>query len=170
MYIKGMNYILLIAIFLLGQQALAQEQTPAATDAEWKTFKTSFEARDWETFNNLHTDDVLRITPDGIRIGQEYRESNQRSFQHPDAKQCIIDFAFEHRLFRDSVAYEVGFYRLHYLAEGEISETHYGRFHVRWNKVEGQWRIAQDWDCDGIGGTKFGAAEFDKAEFLDLQD
>lgn len=39
----------------------------------WKPFKTSFEARDWKTFNSLHTNDVLRVNKHGIRIGAEYK-------------------------------------------------------------------------------------------------
>ena len=40
----------------------------------WKSFVNSFNSRNGEKHLQIHTDDVLRITKNGIRIGKEYRD------------------------------------------------------------------------------------------------
>jgi ketosteroid isomerase-like protein len=127
----------------------------------WRPFIKHYTALDAENFNNIHTKDVLRGGPWGIRIGEEYFkgniEGNKRSREAGEKRQ--IAFRFEHRVTKDSVAYEVGYYRVKSIRNGK-EQTFYGRFDVVSKKIDGRWKIAQDWDVDGINGKPFTEADF----------
>ncbi|KAF9659238.1 hypothetical protein HBA12_03050 [Tenacibaculum mesophilum] len=78
-------------LILLVSVALSFSQNNGIIEKEvnqqiWQPFKKSFEARDWESFNNLHTNDVLRVNKYGIRKGEEYKNSIQTSYQKPTTK------------------------------------------------------------------------------------
>ena len=134
----------------------------------WKPFKKSYEAKDWQTFNSLHTDDVLRAHDRGIQIGQEYKDDIRSYYERPDNRKTTIDFVMERRTYKDNVGYEVGFYRVIYSKTGEDDYISYGLFHVVLKNVNGQWKIAQDWDSNSFNGRPIGAEDFDKGEILDL--
>ena len=136
----------------------------------WRPFKAAYENRDWESFNDLHTDQILRVNDRGIRIGREYKEDNKDRFQRPDDRKLTIDFAFERRLHRDDTGYEVGFYRVVYERPGERPEVHFGRFHVVLRKVNGSWKIAQDWDSSTFNGEPITNEDFHKATLLELPE
>ncbi len=153
------------------KEEVEQDSTQKIIDETiWKPFKTSYEARDWLTFNALHTDDILRVHDGGIRIGEEYKKSNTESYQRPSDRKVTIDFAMERRMHASEVGYEVGFYRVRYTEPGKEDRMSYGRFHVVLRKIQGKWRIAQDWDSNSFNGNPIGADDFDKAQFLDLSD
>lgn len=154
---------------LLATSVLAQEYVPnPATEAEvneqlWKKFKASWEARDYETFNALHTDDVLRVSKwGGIKVGQEYKERVKQSYQRTPNRKRVIDFWFEHRIYSEDIGYEVGYYRVTDAKPSEESTASYAQFHVVLRKVNGVWKIAQDWDQESILGEKITAEDFAK--------
>ena len=164
-----MNRTLILLGMLLGTSVVAQEYQPdAATEAEvnehvWKKFKTSYEARDWETFNSLHTDDVLRVSKwGGIKVGEEYKERVRQSYRRTPKRKKVIDFWFEHRIYAEEVGYEVGYYRVADMESGAESPASYAQFHVVLRKVDGVWKIAQDWDQGTILGEKITAEDFAK--------
>ena len=134
----------------------------------WKPFKQTYEARDWEGFNALHTDDILRVHDGGIRVGAEYKNSIKESYQKYRNRNVTIDFAMERRQYTENVGYEVGFYRVIYEEADKPPRTSYGRFHVVLKKFSGKWKIAQDWDSNSFNGRPIGEADFEAAEFLDL--
>lgn len=134
----------------------------------WLNFKTAFESRDATLFNSLHTDDVMRITPNGIRVGNEYKDLVKRNYAMKDAPKRTIDFWIEHRVYTGKNAYEIGYFRIISTVDGQSSE-YYGRFSVTLRKVDGRWLIAQDWDTDQINGEKITAADFEKGTILDLR-
>ena len=128
----------------------------------WIPFMKAYKENDVELYNSIHTDDVLRITPWGIRIGDEYKNKNIENFARPNQKEKRIDFRFQHRVVKDSLIYDVGYYKLDYFEGSEISQTHYGRFHVLLKKENGTWKIAQDWDSADINGHKVGEEDWNK--------
>ena len=67
-----------------------------------------------------------------------------------------------------SIGYEVGFYRVIYQEEGKENRKSYGRFHVVLKKIDGQWKIAQDWDSNSFNGRPIGQQDFDEGKKLDL--
>lgn len=127
----------------------------------WRPFIQHYNNFDAEKFNQLHAKDVLRGGPWGMRVGEAYFKSNiendKRSKSAGDKRQ--IAFRFEHRVTNGNIAYEVGYYRVKSIRNGE-EHTYYGRFDVVSKKIKGKWKIAQDWDVDGINGKSFTAADF----------
>ena len=71
---------------------------------------------------------------------------------------------------KEDVAYETGFYRVLYREPGKEPRASYGRFHVVLRKIDGNWKIAQDWDSNSFNGRPINAGDFEKAVFLDLSD
>ena len=165
----------LIAILLVFQLGFSQRyEHDASIELEvneqvWKPFKQAFEDRDWERFNALHTDDVMRIsTWSGIRIGEEYKNTIKESYQRVTQRKTFIDFRMEHRIYDEKVGFEVGYYRIIYEEPGKDRQFSYARFQVVLKKVEGVWKIAQDWDIDMINGVKVTKADFEKGPPLNL--
>lgn len=141
-------FLLLIGNGLLSQdlQAIQDE-----IDAQiWEPFKEAYEARDAEAFFSIHAPEIMRITMSGIRVGEEYRETITQSFARPDQAPRTIEFRFEQRLVKDSVAYEVGMYQL--VVQDDSHAVYFGRFHVVLKKENGQWLIHQDYDTSIISG------------------
>ena len=134
----------------------------------WKPFKQSYEEKDWQTFNSLHTDDVLRAHDRGIQIGQEYKDDIRNYYERPSNHKTTIDFVMERRTYKGDVGYEVGFYRVIYAEEGKEDHMSYGRFHVVLKKIDGKWKIAQDWDSSSFNGRPIGEGDFDETKKLNL--
>ena len=159
------NVFLLLCYFgFLAISGQAQETSSSfvteINDQVWKPFKKAYEARDAKLFNSLHTDDALRITEGGITPGPDYKARITEGFQRPFDGTITIDFAFEHRLYYGDLAYEVGYYRITYIRPGQEEASSYGRFHVMLRKINGQWKIAQDWDTEMIGSHKISEDDF----------
>ena len=163
-----MKYLIITALLFIGPQIM---QAQIASNPElakqidqqiWEPFKDAYVTNDGEKFNSLHTDDVLRVTKYGIRKGEVYKNAMLESFAKKDMPPRTIDFRFEHRIHSDSIAYEVGYYKLVYAPANAEKRTSYGRFHVVLKKIEGIWKIAQDWDTGNVNGHKVSAADFEK--------
>lgn len=129
----------------------------------WKVFQEAWSSYDAEKYIGIHTSDVLRVTPWGIKYGQTWREKTIESFSQEDAPKRNISFQFEHRISQDDLAYEVGYYKSTSIIDfGGVERTSYGRFHVVLKKENGQWKIAQDWDTSDVNGKKVTADDFEK--------
>ncbi|MBK7871679.1 MAG: nuclear transport factor 2 family protein [Saprospiraceae bacterium] len=101
------------------------------------------------------------MLPWGIQVGEEYWKGNvEGSKRNKEAGVTrSIAFRFEHRVANDSIAYEVGYYKIKSARNGE-ERTGYGRFDVVLKKIDGVWKIAQDWDVDNINGKKLTEEDF----------
>ena len=128
----------------------------------WKPFIEAYAENDVEKYNGIHSDDILRVTKWGIREGESYKNRNIENFAKKTDVVKKIDFRFEHRIHEKDVAYEVGYYKLEYVKENIVTGTHYGRFHVVLKKIQGVWKIHQDWDTSNINGHEVGAEDFSK--------
>ncbi|MEZ5041193.1 MAG: nuclear transport factor 2 family protein [Saprospiraceae bacterium] len=161
-----MKRITLPLLILLSGILPAQNDTTiqAAIDQQvWKPFIVAFKNQDAELFNSIHTDDVLRITPWGIKEGKEYKASTKANYEKGKAagQKRTIAFWFEHRQAKQKVAYEVGYYKVTaFTPEGE--QNYYARFHVLLRKKAGRWKIAQDWDTNQVNGVAVTAEDFEK--------
>ena len=172
-----MKNLLYIFIFLVGILSihgqgndLKQLVEEKVNQDVWKPFKKSYEAKDWQTFNSLHTDDVLRAHDRGIQIGQEYKDAIKSYYQREDERKTTIDFVMERRTYKDNVGYEVGFYRVIYKIPDKEDHISYGRFHVVLNKIDARWKIAQDWDSNSFNGRPIGEEDFDENKKLNLKN
>lgn len=134
----------------------------------WKPFKKSLENRDWKTFNDLHTDNVIRVNKYGIRIGKDYKNSVKSSYQKPSTNKRTFDLWFEQRFYEGNTGYEVGYYKITTFKEGKAPQSIYRRFHVVLQKKNSKWLIHQDWDTDEINGVKISKEDFDKKISLNL--
>ncbi len=130
----------------------------------WKPFCEAYAELDAEKFNSVHTDDVIRATPWGLRIGDEYKERNRKSMakNKKEGEKRTIELWFEHRVTNPDLSYEVGYYKVISQNPGKEPKEYYGRFHCVIKKVNGIWKIAQDWDDGEINGHKVGAEDWAK--------
>ena len=144
------------------QDTLKITALQAEIDAQvWKPFAEAYKDLDGEKFNALHTDDVLRGGPWGLRIGEEYKESILKNYAADRAKgvKRSIAFRFEYRVTRPEVSYEVGYYKVDQERDGKQAQF-YGQFHVVIRKVDGVWKIVQDWDADKLNGVEITEEHF----------
>ncbi|MEM7104760.1 MAG: nuclear transport factor 2 family protein [Bacteroidota bacterium] len=130
----------------------------------WDTFKAAYATSDGKLYNSIHTDDILRVTESGIRIGDEYKSSILKWFGNDDRSKRTIDFSFDQRFNKGDTAYEVGYYKVTMYKDGEVDKFFLGRFHVVLKKIEGKWKIAQDWDASKINGVSVTEEDFEKAK------
>ncbi|MCB9316646.1 MAG: nuclear transport factor 2 family protein [Lewinellaceae bacterium] len=144
------------------QDSLVQAEIDAQI---WRPFIQAYNSFDADRYNALHTADVLRGGPWGLVTGDAYFQNNISRFAKSKAAglQRKIAFTFEHRVHQDTVAYEVGYYRVE-ISEKASNEpiTSYGQFHVVLKKVQGGWKIAQDWDAGNLNGERITSDVFMK--------
>lgn len=133
----------------------------------WQIFKTSLEEGDAEAFNAIHTEDVIRSYGDTMITGQDFRNRNIKVFSNPKLPEATIDFSFVSRAHTDEVVYEVGYYRMKMIRDGEETKN-YGMFHVVLKKIDGTWKVAQDWDTSELHGEKISAKHFASGTLLNL--
>ncbi|MBT8218356.1 MAG: nuclear transport factor 2 family protein [Bacteroidia bacterium] len=160
-----MKVFFLCILLVIGvvQPLICQSEIESEIDTQvWDNFKKAYRTNDAQLYNSIHTWDVLRITPGGIRVGAEYRASNIESMGRANRTPRTIDFVFQHRIYRENVGYEVGYYEVVYYKNGNPDRASYGRFHVALRKEDGVWKIAQDWDSDDINGQKVSRLDFER--------
>ena len=77
-----------------------------------------------------------------------------------------IDFTFYQRQAKESVAYEIGVFKIT-MNGPNGPRAFYGQFHVVLNKIEGEWKIAQDWDGSEVFGEAVTEEHFMKGRKMD---
>jgi len=167
---KSIQFVLLFLLTgsILNAQNAEVMSIEEVNDQIWKVFKQSYEQRDFVAYNNLHTDDVLRVTDGGLLIGEAYKNSHKNWQPMSEGQKITIDFAFDSRQYGEDVGYEVGYYKVVFTRKDAKGATYYGRFHVVLKKIDGSWKIAQDYDTSSINGMDIDAGFFDNAQLLDL--
>ncbi|MDT7831810.1 nuclear transport factor 2 family protein [Flavobacteriaceae bacterium S356] len=161
--------LVLVALPAVSQNKKEQEKIAQEVNTQlWKPFKHSLENRDAKTYNDLHTDDILRVNKWGIRIGKAFKDRNTANYAKKDDRKRTIDFWLEHRIYAGNTGYEVGYYRITTTSPDGTTRESYARFHIVLKKVKGSWKIAQDWDTGDINGVKITAKDFAKGTPLDL--
>jgi ketosteroid isomerase-like protein len=148
---------------------MAQESIEKEVNEQvWKVFTESWTNYDAITFNSIHTDDIFRASSGGLTIGQEYKDQNTRMFENglQSGRKKTIQFSFEQRNYKGDLGYEVGYYKINVKRTDGTTSTFYSRFHVRLKKVNGQWKIAQDWDTNSINGEPITEDHWKSAEIL----
>ncbi|NNE76450.1 MAG: nuclear transport factor 2 family protein [Pricia sp.] len=156
-------FLLVITSFAFAQEIESTKEIEKTVNANmWKPFKAALESRDWKTYTNLHTDDILRVNKWGIRRGLDYKNHIKQSYQKEDSNTRTFDLWLESRSYLENIGYEVGYYRMITKSpDGKIHKS-YGRFHVVLKKVNGEWKIAQDWDTEDINGVPITSKDFKK--------
>lgn len=170
---RYLRYYIILGLLFIVNYSFCQKNDQAVIEVEvnrqlWKPFKKAFEERNWELFNSLHTDDILRANAWGIKVGEAYKNSVKKSYQKKSSAQKTIDFRLVQRIYKENIGYEVGYYKIVTKKPNEEPKIAYAQFHVVLKKIDGQWKIAQDWDANELNGVKVTPEDFEKAPLLDL--
>lgn len=130
---KSLRCYLSIPLFLLVHIAFAQDNAiqKEIDEQVWLPFIQTFKTFDGAGFNSIHTKDVLRGGPWGIRVGDENLAGNLEGFKagKEAGEKRSIAFRFEHRVSNGNVAYEVGYYKVQSFRN---SEEHTGYVVLMW--------------------------------------
>lgn len=151
--------ILFLSVPCIG---LSQNIQSEINQQVWETFIKAYSTNDADLFNSIHSDDVLRVNSRGIRTGEEYKTSmsNYLNGMKEKGQDMTIEFSFEQRIHKKDIAYEVGTYKLTRL-NSDGSQEYFGRFHVVLKKINGVWKIVQDYDTPEVLGQSIDKEAFD---------
>ena len=155
-------FLIINTLSIFAQSEMDLKTSQQIDEQVWKVFQEAWSSYDAEKYIGIHTTDVLRVTPWGIKHGPTFREKTIASFSRENPPKRSISFQFEHRIYQDDLAYEVGYYKSATIEKGGEERAHYGRFHVVLKKQNEHWKIAQDWDTDDVNGRKVTVADFEK--------
>ena len=163
--------------FLFSFSTLQAQEKNKETEYEinkliWKPFIESYNQLDAKAFNQLHTADVLRAGNWGLWYGEEYKERIRKSYTRAikGKETRKIELRIDFRRTQEDISYETGFYKVTSKAPEGKERISYGYFHVLIKKVDGQWKIAQDWDDEYFNGKKITEQDFLKAKALIFND
>ena len=148
----------------------AQQSEKEAIDKDvWYNFMQAYQDLDASLFNQIHTDDVLRVVADNNQmfIGQEYKDKNLEVFNRWNSSKVKqkIEFSFLSRTQKGDWAYEIGIYKLTRY-RGKEESSFYGKFNVTLKKESGVWKIKIDSDTSE-GGT-IGEKDFQEGNPLNF--
>ena len=154
-----MKKIIFFFSFLLICLQINAQKTDALISTEiinqvWKPFKKSFDKKDAKQFNALHTNNVLRINTWGIKQGKTYKNDIIKSYNKISKKTRTIEFWIEQSVFTKTISHQIGYYAVTYKEPNKVDKTTYAQFQVTLKKVNGLWKIWQDFDTQKVGGKK----------------
>lgn len=156
-------FLFLASSGFLGAQTATDIQKEIDTQV-WKPFQEAFQNLDSKALNNTYAKQVLRVTPAGIDTENTFKKGNLKRFAEnkKDGIGILLDFWFDSRHTNSTTSYEVGFYRI--AATNKAGETsyNYGQFHIVLEKIDGNWKITQDWDTTSINGVTISSEDFGK--------
>ena len=157
--------VLVLVLFLYGMVAQAGDEETWQKEIDeqvWKVFIEAYESADIDAYNALYTEDVLRVTPAGIDTEGRFKEENKQHFKNRKADNAVstLDFWFEHRQTNHDTSYEVGFFDISYTHDSGEEDHFLGQFHIVLKKIDGVWKITQDWDSDFVRNAKVSADDF----------
>ncbi len=114
----------------------------------WNNFTKSFETLDYQLFESLHSNDLIRVNGGdykSIRHKDDYLGNYKSRWENNSLKQTI-SFKFLERISKDGIASERGFYKFTINPDSENQKSYYGQFHVILRKEENLWKILVDYD------------------------
>lgn len=150
-----MKTLFAIALSLWTVSSFAQQTTQDDINRDvWYNFMQAYQDLDASLFNQIHTDDVIRVVIDQnmMFVGQEYKDRNLENFNRWNANNVKqkIEFSFYNRASKNGIAYETGIFKLTRY-QGFESKSYYGKFHVTLKKIAGTWKIYIDSDTSESG-------------------
>lgn len=143
-------------------QAQTANATQQIDQQIWEPFKTSYRNYDHQAFNDLHSDDIVRISSKKIILAADYKKQNADWFSKAkeEGYQQSIEFRFDKRVHTGNKAYETGYYKVVVIRPDGEESTYFARFHVALEQVAGRWKITQDWDSNELNSEQVGALDF----------
>ena len=160
-------YVFLFSFFGFAQNDIKEIQDVIDVEV-WKPFKKAFETLDGAALNAIYAENVLRVTPNGIDTKNSFKTKNLERFNQnkKDGVSINLDFWFDSRYTNKTTSYEVGFYRIAFKNPKNENAFSYGQFHIVLKKINGVWKIIQDWDTATINGEKIDKIDFEKQKPL----
>ena len=157
---KNVQFFLSL-LFVMGLSSQDKKIQKEIDDQVWYPFIKSYNSYDEAAYIKLHTKDILRVSKSGIKIGAEYFKKTKNYFVESKKRgdKQKISFVFESRYAKKNIAYEIGFYKVYSKRNGK-KNYYYGMFHVVLKKIDGNWKVAQDWDTDKINGIAISESHF----------
>ncbi|MBQ4804094.1 nuclear transport factor 2 family protein [Aquimarina sp. MMG015] len=157
---------MLFSSIMLGQVNSSEIQKQI-DQTVWKPFQKAYEALDAVSLNAIYADEVLRVTPKGIDTKNVFKSKNVERLKASKESntQIKLDFWFDSRHTNDDTSYEVGFYKIGITADNKTQYL-YGQFHIALKKINGVWKITQDWDTTTINGKPITKEDFEKKKSL----
>lgn len=133
------------------QAPAAENGAPAGVEAVYERMSLAYELRDADAVADLYAEDAHYILPDEERrvvTGRDaIRDIFADFFQAVALQQSelTIDFRFVRRSQEGDVAYDVGYYRVRVLREGEEMSASTGKFSTVLRRMDdGRWRFVVD--------------------------
>lgn len=165
---KHLFLFLIVAITPMAAQTATEAIQKEIDQTVWKPFQKAFETLDGDALNATYAAQVLRVTPQGIDTENAFKKGNTERFasNRANGDKINLDFWFDSRHTNETTSYEVGFYRIAFTSKEGDTQYSYGQFHIVLEKINGQWKITQDWDTTTIAGKPITAKEFDTKEAL----
>ena len=160
--------IIFLISFQINSQKKDSEVYTEILNQIWKPFKKSFDKKDSRTFNNLHTNDIIRINAWGIKQGKTYKDTITNSYSNKSDKTRTITFWIEQSVFSKTISHQIGYYAVTYKESNKKDKTIYAQFQVTLKKINGTWKIWQDFDTDMVGGKKVDSTFTQHLKKLDL--
>ena len=113
----------------------------------WNNFTKSFETLDYQLFESLHSNDLIRVNKDikSIKTKDLYLNGYKNRWGNAFLKQTI-SFRFLERFSKDGISSERGIYKFTRDLNTENEKSYYGKFHVILKKEENLWKILIDYD------------------------
>lgn len=167
---RNLVFVLVLGV-IFSSNAQSVEALQKEIDVQvWRPFKNAFETIDGEALNATYAEQVLRATPDGLDTESAFKPKNLERFakNKKDGISIALDFWFDSRRTNSYTSYEVGFYRIGFTDTDGNTDFVYGQFHIVLKKIDGQWKITQDWDTTTINGKTIGANDFATKEPLEF--
>ncbi len=156
--------IVLLAITFSTQAQNTTEIQKEIDEIVWKPFQKAFQTVDGDALNAIYADEVLRVTPAGIDTENSFKKANIQRFaaNRTNGDKIALDWWWDDRKTNEHTSYEVGFYRIEFTSKNGKTQYSYGQFHIVLQKINGHWKITQDWDTAVIGGQKIDKVFFEK--------
>lgn len=135
--------------FLLGSKTMSQNinDLKDINSQIWSNFTKSFETLDYQLFESLHSNDLIRVNGDikSIKTKEAYLKGYKNRWENGSLKQTI-SFRFLERISKDSMSSEHGIYKFTRDLDTQNEKSYYGKFHVILKKEENLWKILIDYD------------------------
>lgn len=162
-----MKRFLLCTLLLCSSPLWAQTEADSINRDVWYNFMQAYQDLDASLFNQIHTNDVIRVAIDGnlLLVGQQYKDQNLENFNRWNQTRVKqkIEFSFISRIQSGLWAHETGIYKLTRFTDSG-SQSYYGKFQVMLKKVGDRWKIYMDSDTNE--GGKIGESDFQKGDIL----
>ena len=158
------TYFLTLVLVAFPAALLAQEPSQWQKEIDeqvWTQFDAAFESYDATALNALYAAEVLRVTPAGIDTEGRFKLQNSESYagHYGAGNKRDLQFWFESRHTNANTSYEVGMFKITTTTNGQVS-SFYGQFHIVLKKLNGSWKITQDWDTTEVNGKLLDADDF----------